>query len=373
MELTERVEVMEMEGLFQTERDFELIRFQITELEALILQLKTSLNGSSSTIQTLYQEIYRISTMVRQLEVYDQNNVLATRREAAALQKQLEDCENNLTTSNQPSLPPVDYGTCGHGPIANISKPYLLQQNLIGAGHKYGGWGKDSKLGSEQSPFWVAPLSTKGHIMYYIYLYNSYNDLLIYKHNIQKRPSYSGQGSGMIMYNKVLYYNCYESRNICKYNTNTNVLDQVVLQNAAYNNHFSYAATSYQDIDLAADEYGLWVLYATEKLGGRLLISKLDASTLEVKQTWTTSVYKPGVSNAFMACGVLYTTRIYNTNMEEIFYMYDTNTGNEGSLSILVEKMAGTMDSLSYNPNDHMLYMYNDGFLAMYYITFMAK
>ncbi|XP_068103962.1 olfactomedin-4-like [Hyperolius riggenbachi] len=371
--LTQHVEMMELGGLSYTERDLDLIKFQITELEILIEQLKISLAGSSTTIETLYQEIYRISTMVRQLEVYDQNNVLATRREAAALQKQLEDCEKNLTTSNQPSLPPVDYGSCDHGPITNVSKPFLVQQNILGSSYRYGGWGKDSKLGADQSSFWVSPLSTNARTMDYIYLYASYNDLLIFKYNVQKSPSPYGQGGGMIMYNKVLYYNCYDSKKLCKYSINTGVVDQVVLQNAAYNNRFSYAATSWQDIDLAADEDGLWVIYASEEMGGKILISKLDASSMEVKQTWTTSVYKPGVTNAFMACGILYATRIYNTKTEEIFYMYDTNTGREGPLSVHLEKMSGTMHSLSYNPNDRKLYMYNDGFLVTYYLTFRTK
>ncbi|XP_068103961.1 olfactomedin-4-like [Hyperolius riggenbachi] len=374
-DLAKRVQIMELGGISYTELDFELIKLEIQELEALIMQLKTSLNGSNTIVETLYQEIHNISIMVGQLEIYDKNNVLVIRREVAALQKRLEECQQNHTRPNVPALPPGDYGSCKHGLISNISKPYLVQQNLFGSSYKYGGWGKDSKLKADQNRFWVAPLNTDGRIMEYIYLYASYNDLLIYKHNTYKRlPSNRyGQGGGMIMFNNGMYYNCYNSRNICKYNLNTDVLEQAALKDAAYNNRFSYSSTSYQDIDLTADEDGLWVLYATEEMGGKIIISQIDATTLELKQTWTTSIYKPGISNAFMACGVLYATRTYNTKTEEIFYMYDTNTGKEGNLNILVEKMAGTMHSLSYNPNEHMLYMYNDGFLVSYYVTFMAK
>ncbi|XP_077344854.1 olfactomedin-4-like [Lithobates pipiens] len=374
--LTKRVEAMEKGGLSFTELDFELIKLEIKEMENVILQLKTSLNGSNVIVETLYQEISNISIMVSQLEVYDNNNVLVIRREIAELQKRLEECQQNNTKPNlPPNLSPAHYGTCDHGHIVNISKPYVVQQNLLGANYKSGGWGKDSLLGAEQNTFWVAPLTTDIRMMNNIYRYASYNDLLLYKYTAYTSLTSSnyGQGAGMIMYNDTMYYNCYNSNNLCKYNMKTKVAERLALRDATYNNRFSYSSTPWQDIDFAADEEGLWVIYATEKEGGKILISKLVANTLEVKQTWSTSLYKPGVTNAFMVCGVLYATRIYRTKMEEIFYMYDTKTGKEENLSIPVEKMKDTMHSLSYNPNDHKLYMYSEGFMFTYDLTFLPN
>ncbi|PIO25432.1 hypothetical protein AB205_0097830 [Aquarana catesbeiana] len=373
--LTRRVEAMEKGGLSYTELDFELIKLEIKEMENIILQLKTSLNGSNVIVDTLYQEISNISVMVSQLEVYDNNNVLVIRREIAELQKRLEECQQNNSKPNLPSLPPAHYGTCDHGHIVNISKPYVVQQNLLGASYKSGGWGKDSLLGADQNTFWVAPLSTDIRTMNYIYRYASYNDLLLYKYTASANliGSNYGQGAGMIMYNNTMYYNCHNSNNLCKSNMKTNVVERLALRDATYNNRFSYSSTPWQDIDLAADEEGLWVIYATEKEGGKIVIGKLVANTLEVKQTWSTSLYKPGVTNAFMVCGVLYATRIYRTKMEEIFYMYDTKTGKEENLSIPIEKMMDTMHSLSYNPNDHKLYMYSEGFLFTYDLTFLPN
>ncbi|XP_018429209.1 PREDICTED: olfactomedin-4-like [Nanorana parkeri] len=374
-DLSRRVKIMENGGLSYSELDFELIKLEIKEMEGMILQLRTSINGSSVIVETLYQEIRNISIMVSQLEVYDKNNVLVIRREIADLQKRLEECQQNSSKPNLPSLPPAHYGTCDHGPIGNISKPEIVHQNLNGANYKSGGWGKDSLLGADQNTVWVAPLNTDRRLMNYVYTYPSYNNLLLYKHSVTKSLSSAsyGQGGGMIMYNNTMYYNCYNSNNLCKYNMITNVVERLVLRDATYNNRFSYASTPWQDIDLAADEEGPWVIYATEQEGGKILISKLNATTLEVKQTWSTSLYKPGVTNAFMVCGVLYATRIYRTNMEEIFYMYDTKTGKEENLSIPIEKMMDTMHSLSYNPNDHKLYTYIDGFLFTYDVTFLPK
>ncbi|XP_069602735.1 olfactomedin-4-like [Ranitomeya imitator] len=372
--LTKRVELMEMGGLSYTELDFELVKLEIREMEALILQLKTSMNGTNVLVEALYLEIRNISIMVNQLEVYDKNNVLVIRREMAALRKRLEDCEKNQTTrpTPNPPLPPVDYGKCGHGGIVNISKPLVVQLNFWGVSYKSGGWGSDSFLGADQGMQFVAPLYTDVREMRVIRYYETYDDLLIYKHKEEKSTPVSGQGGGMIMYNKSLYYNCHNSQNLCKLNIPTNTVERKVLADAAYNNRFSYSSTAWQDIDFAGDEDGLWVIYTTEADGGNIRIGKVNGTTLELMQTWSTTQYKRGATNAFMVCGVLYVTRSLSTKKEEIFYMYDTKTSKETYLSVRFDKMMDNMHSLSYNPNDHKLYMYNDAYLLTYDLIFKA-
>ncbi|XP_075042053.1 olfactomedin-4-like [Mixophyes fleayi] len=372
--LTRRVEFMEMGGVSYTELDFELLKLEIRQLQSLVGELRSSLTGSNENVEALYVEIHNMFIMVTQLEKYDKNNVLSVRREIVSLQKRLDECKRNKTMFT-PSQ--VDYGTCDHGGIVNISKPFVVQLNWQGFSYKYGGWGRDSLLGADQSDQWVAPLNTDARMMNTLRFYPSYNDLLVYANYIEKTLQISsnyancGQGAGMIMFNKTMYYNCYNSRNLCKFNRLTNVVERLTLTDATYTNRFSYSSSAWQDIDLASDEEGLWVIYATEQKGGNMLIGKLDATSLMVKQTWSTSQYKRGVTNAFIVCGVLYATRTLNTRKEEIFYMYDTKTNEEGYLSIQFDKMMENVQSLSYNPNDHKLYMYNDGYLMTYDLGFM--
>ncbi|XP_075690562.1 olfactomedin-4-like [Rhinoderma darwinii] len=378
--LTKRVEVMEMGGLSYTELDFELVKLEIKEMEALILQLKTSMNGTNVLVEALYLEINNISITVNQLEVFDKNNVLAVRREVAALQKRLEDCEKNQTRSQaNPSLSAANYGKCDHGEIVNISKPLGVQLNWLGFNNKYGGWGSDSFLGADQGVQWVAPLNTDARMMNTLRFYSSYNDLLIYKHKEEKVLQIwagyydyknCGQGGGMIMFNNSLYYNCYNTQNLCKLNIQTNAVERRLISGAAFNNRFPYSSSDWQDIDFASDEDGLWVIYATEADSGNMHISKVNATSLELKETWSTTQFKRGVTNAFIVCGVLYATRPLSTKKEEIFYMYDTKTRKESHLSVQLDKMTENVQSLSYNPNDHKLYMYNDGYLVTYDLTF---
>ncbi|XP_075042054.1 olfactomedin-4-like [Mixophyes fleayi] len=376
--LTRRVEVIEMGGASYTELDFELLKLEIREMESLVIKLRESFDGSNTLVETLFVEIHNISVMVNHLESYDKNNVLAVRREIAALRKRLEECEKHQA---KPTPPQTNYGSCNHGGILNISKPFVVQLNWLGFNYRFGGWGKDSFSSANQDVHWVAPLATDARMMNILRFYPTYDDLLLYKRptdkSLPKTLSYNnidystcGQGGGMIMFNNSMYYNCYNSRDICKLNVDTNGVERKTLTDATFNNRFSYASSIWQDIDLASDENGLWVIYSTEKDSGNIVISKLNSTSLNVEKTWSTSQYKNGVTNTFMVCGVLYATRALNTRKEEIFYMFDTNTEKEGQLSITFDKMMENVQSLSYNPNDHKLYMYNDGYQVSYDLFF---
>ncbi|CAI9544350.1 unnamed protein product [Staurois parvus] len=371
--LTRRVQIMQMGRVAYTELEFELIKTEITQMEAIVQELRASLNGSNEKVEALYAEVHNISVTVNQLENYDKNNVLAVRREIASLQRRLEECKHNQTQQSPFQVEYGKFGSCEHGGIMNISKPLVVQLNWRGSGYKAGGWGKDSFFGSTEKGYWASMLENNA-LNYFssVRLYNSYDDLLLYKNYQDKTASDSGNGAGMILYNNSLYYNCYNSRDICKHNMVTNKLERKTLPNAAYNNRFPYSFSQYQDIDMASDENGLWVLFSTEEAQGNMVIGKLNSSTLELIKTWTTTVYKPSMSNAFMACGTMYATRVTNTRQEEIFYMYDTNTEKEARISISMDKMTDNIQSLSYNPNDHKLYVMSEAYETEYAVFFKS-
>ncbi|XP_066477460.1 olfactomedin-4-like [Tiliqua scincoides] len=369
--LTIRIEHMEMSSVSYTKLDFELIRVEISEMDILVSQLKTSLTGSNVIVEQLYEEIKNLSLIVNKLESLDKHNILAIRREIVALQAKLKECEahrNQSTPSHY--FPP---GNCTHGGIVNISQPYVIQLNWRGFSYKYGAWGKYTSPNSPgKELFWVAPLNTDGRLLEYYRLHNSYDDLLLFRAR-EYRIAY-GAGSGTAVYNNYMYFNVYGTRDMAKLDLNTNreVLRKT-LPDAAFNNRFSYAGVSWQDFDFAVDESGLWVIYSTEASTGNIVISKLNETTLDVISTWQTRQYKPSVSNAFIVCGVLYATRPVNTRKEEIFYTYDTSTGREGRISIVVDKVLETIQSINYSPIDQNLYVYNDAYLVQYNLIFQPK
>ncbi|XP_064330600.1 olfactomedin-4 [Phalacrocorax carbo] len=369
LNLTIRVEHMEISGVSFTELDFQLLKVEISDLERLVTQLKSSLGGSNVIIEQIYLEITNLTILVNELESLDKNNILAIRRQIVSLQNRLKECEES---KNQTTVPPYfPAGSCTHRGLLNVSQPYIVKLNWRGFSYQYGSWGRDySPSDPEKEVYWVAPLNTDGRYLEYYRIYSSFDNLLLFKPMYESRISY-GQGSGVALYKNYMYYHAYSSRNMVKHDlkTNTMVLRKE-LPGAAINNRFSYAGVSWQDMDFAVDESGLWVIYSTEQSMGNIVISKINETTLDVLNTWQTRQYKPSVSNAFMLCGVLYATRPMNTRKEEIFYMYDTSTGQEARVSVVLDKKLDTIQSINYNPTDQKLYIYNDGYLLRYDVTF---
>nr|XP_009941116.1 PREDICTED: olfactomedin-4 [Opisthocomus hoazin] len=369
LNLTIRVEKMEKTSVSYTELDFQLLKVEIVDLERLVTKLKSSLVGSNVIVEQIYLEISNLTILVNELESLDKNNILEIRRQIVSLQNRLKEGEESTNkTTVPPYFPP---GSCIHRGLLNVSQPYIVKLNWRGASYKYGSWGRDySPSNPEEEVYWVAPLNTDGRYLEYYRIYNSFDNLLLFKPTYERRIVY-GEGSGAALYNNFLYYQAHSSNQMVKHDFKTNtVVLRKTLPNAATGNRFSYAGVSWQDIDFAVDESGLWVIYSTENSMGNIVISKLNETTLDVINTWQTRQYKPSASNAFILCGVLYATRPVSTRKEEIFYMYDTTTGQEGRISIIMDKKLDTIQSIDYNPTDQKLYVYNDGYLLRYDTTF---
>ncbi|XP_072710308.1 olfactomedin-4 [Ciconia boyciana] len=369
LNITIRVEHMEQTSVSYTELDFQLLKLEISDLERLVTQLKSSLVGSNVIVEQIYLEITNLTILVNELESLDKNNILAIRRQIVSLQNRLKECEESTNkTTVPPYFPP---GSCIHRGLLNVSQPYIVKLNWRGFSYKYGSWGRDySPSNPEEEVYWVAPLNTDGRYLEYYRIYSSFDNLLLFKPMYESRITY-GEGSGAALYNNYLYYHAYNSGNMVKHDLKTNsMVLRKHLPDAVTGNRFSYAGVSWQAIDFAVDESGLWVIYSTENSMGNIVISKLNETTLDVLNTWQTRQYKPSVSNAFMVCGVLYATRPMNTRKEELFYMYDTSTGQEGRISVIMDKKLDTIQSIDYSPTDQSLYVYNDGYLLRYDVTF---
>uniref|UniRef100_A0A8D0UQM7 Olfactomedin-like domain-containing protein n=1 Tax=Sus scrofa TaxID=9823 RepID=A0A8D0UQM7_PIG len=352
LNLTVRIEKIEQDTISYTELDFELIKIEVREMEKLIQRLKVGFVGST--------------VIIDQLEVEVRNEIPSH----GLIIKSLWGASHLKPGRSPPPSPAL----CTHGGVVNVSKPAIVQLNWLGFSYKYGAWGRDY---SPQLPgkglYWVAPLNTNGRTLQNYRLYNTLDDLLLYRYMQDYYISY-GQGSGIAVYNNNMYVNWYNTRNIARVNLATNRVEVTqTLPQAAYNNRFSYANVGWQDIDLAVDENGLWVIYATEASTGNIVISKLNDTTLAVLNTWHTKQYKPSVSNAFMVCGVLYATRTLSTRAEEIFYYFDTNTGQEGRLAIVMQKVQETLQSINYHPYEQKLFVYNDGYLLNYDLFFQPQ
>ncbi|XP_035293114.1 olfactomedin-4 [Cricetulus griseus] len=355
---------------------FNLLRLKLDGAQELAAQLqaKAGVSGAMELIHQLQNQVTNASLALKLLADSDYHSFHTLQEEVDILEGRLSECEREKEqeqSSRYPGPPPAP-GSCTHGGLQKVGRPLVLKLNWRGLQYKAGAWGRDSAPNPSSSLYWVSPLRADGRYFDYYRLHKSYDDLVLLKHYEQWKMGY-GDGSGNTVYKNFMYFNYYGTRDMAKVDLSSNTLVlRRSLPGATYNNRFSYAAVPWTTLDFAGDEKGLWVLYATEESKGNLVISRLNDSTLEVEQTWYTSQYKPALSGAFMACGVLYALRSLSTRQEEIFYAYDTTTSLEYRLSIRLDKMLETLHGINYCPWDHKLYVYNDGFLINYDLTFLT-
>ncbi|XP_028251750.1 olfactomedin-4 [Parambassis ranga] len=366
IKLTEKIEKIEKNPDDYNEADLEELKVEIKQVEALIKELQISINSSTTIFGSMRIEITSMEQVLIRLEkTYDKNVVLKTRREYIKVQLQLEECERRHQEIFNPNI-----GSCAHTGIIRVSKPYVTQLNAhLSASQIFGGWGKDSKpLPDRESMYWYSGHTSASIVD--IRFYTNYKNLILrnpFQHNTLKN-GWAGTGNNFIIRDNTLYYQINNPFSMAKVNFTDMTYTYRVISKASPN--FSYSHSPSQNFDFAADETGLWVTYATEESGGRMVIARIHEASFGVEEEWQTSVYKPGVSNAFMVCGVLYAVRTIDMQHEEIFYKYDTKTKQESYISVPFERFQEKYSNLDYNPTDQKLYMYNGGYYVNYHLWF---
>ncbi|XP_012722967.2 olfactomedin-4 [Fundulus heteroclitus] len=362
-------------SLFVIENEMVAIRHLMDKLN------RTTLEYQVLTADTI-QQLEDLKFEMIKLEKFDTMKVVMGRRVNRHLESALETCMSGVNSTVAPTQ--ELYGTCERGPLRNITGPVINTQGEFSGSYAYGAWGRDPKpeAGKERW-YWMVPLTTSqyGH---YVRFYSSLNALIIgvsNPGNIQISPSNPTtntiQGPNNVLYGGALYYNCYNQDAVCRFNLTTKTVTNVKLpKGTRYNSksNFCHLETCFllTDLDLITDESGVWVVYTTTQALGNLVLSKVEETEPpSLGKTWTTSVYKRSVSNTFMACGVLYATRYINTNMEEVFYSFDTTTGMENfKVGIFINKVSPNIYSLNYSPVDQMLYVYSDAKMVSYKALF---
>uniref|UniRef100_A0A673G621 Olfactomedin-4-like n=1 Tax=Sinocyclocheilus rhinocerous TaxID=307959 RepID=A0A673G621_9TELE len=289
------------------------------------------------------------------------------------MKSRLRNLNNRVQTCK--TIPEDFRSTCHQRIMSNISSPVVTKLNSFSKSYISGAWGREAKRDSKER-YWEHSLVSGHKHGNTIRMYNSYEDFMASKNykDEQIASSYSHknavQGSGTILYDNTVFYQCYSTAEICSFNITTQASKRVQLVGAGIDNKFPfcyYSCRDWTDIDLEADQDAVWVIYATEENHGNIVVSRLDPLALNITHTWKTQLFKRSVTSTFMMCGVLYATRFVNTYQEEVFYAFDTTTGQEiNTLSLPFEKVSAGIANLNYNPVDRRLYMYNDGYLLAY-------
>lgn len=255
-------------------------------------------------------------------------------------------------------------GSCGEITWVGEPRTYRKADNIAG---KYGVWMRDPEPVSPFNQDTIWRINTVGADIRQVFEYENLDQLVKgYPTKVYVVPR-SMESNGAVIYKGSLYYVRRKSRIIVKYDFKTETIAiQKELPDAGYHGQHPYSWGGYTDIDLAVDELGLWAIYSTDKTKGSIVISQLNPKTLEVKQSWETTIRKNSVANAFMACGTLYTVASYSSTSTTINFAYDTHTGVQKQINVPFKNQYGYGSMVDYNPKEKKIYGWDNYNMVSY-------
>ncbi|XP_078500957.1 adhesion G protein-coupled receptor L2 isoform X4 [Lissotriton helveticus] len=251
---------------------------------------------------------------------------------------------------------------------AIVDSPYIYE-----AEQKAGAWCKDPLQAADKIYFMPWTPYRTDTLVEYASLEDFQNSRQTTTYKLPNRVD----GTGFVVYDGAVFFNKERTRNIVKFDLRTRIKSgEAIINYANYHDTSPYRWGGKTDIDLAVDENGLWVIYATEQNNGMIVISQLNPYTLRFEATWETKYDKRAASNAFMICGVLYVVRsVYQDNESEtgknaIDYIYNTKLNREESVDIPFPNQYQYIAAVDYNPRDNQLYVWNNNFILRYSLEF---
>ncbi|XP_078532696.1 adhesion G protein-coupled receptor L3 isoform X8 [Lissotriton helveticus] len=254
-----------------------------------------------------------------------------------------------------------------------LLKGVYQSEHLFESDHQSGAWCKDPLQASDKiyympwTPYRTDTLTE----------YSSKDDFIAGRPTTTYKLPHRVDGTGFVVYDGALFFNKERTRNIVKFDLRTRIKSgEAIIASANYHDTSPYRWGGKSDIDLAVDENGLWVIYATEQNNGKIVISQLNPYTLRIEGTWDTAYDKRSASNAFMICGILYVVKsVYEDDDNEatgnkIDYIYNTDQSKDGYVDIAFPNSYQYIAAVDYNPRDNLLYVWNNYHVVKYSLDF---
>ncbi|XP_063795063.1 adhesion G protein-coupled receptor L2 isoform X12 [Pseudophryne corroboree] len=252
-----------------------------------------------------------------------------------------------------------------------VDSPYIFE-----AEQKAGAWCKDPLQAADKIYFMPWTPYRTDTLTEYASLQDFQNGRQTTTYKLPNRVD----GTGFVVYDGAVFFNKERTRNIVKFDLRTRIKSgEAIINYANYHDTSPYRWGGKTDIDLAVDENGLWVIYATEQNNGMIVISQLNPYTLRFEATFETAYDKRAASNAFMICGILYVVRsVYQDNESEtgknsIDYIYNTKLDRGESVDIPFPNQYQYITAVDYNPRDNQLYVWNNNFILRYSLEFILQ
>ncbi|XP_034733109.1 olfactomedin-like protein 3B [Etheostoma cragini] len=242
------------------------------------------------------------------------------------------------------------------------------------------------RVGSPKGMWTRDPMSSKVYIFNEtsgdsVYQFNSVRDFsrspgITSSRQISLPSEWSGSGSAV--YNSYLYY-IQQAADMDMQVVKYDLLSGSVTDLAMFpvESHATVYSLNPETVaDLAADDEGLWLLYANSDSEPNINLAKMDPATLDIEQIWDTRCPRENAEAAFVVCGTVYV--VYNTRLASrsrvqcLFDVNDMVISQEAPL-IYFPRRYGAHASLKYNPEERQLYGWDDGYQIIYRLTMKRK
>ncbi|XP_034071378.1 myocilin-like [Gymnodraco acuticeps] len=386
---------------------------RLTLLEALVTRLLAGEDGGAGTgprakgeeeVQEAYSQVTRERNQLQQDKELLSRQVQELQRRLAELSQEAETlsqrpCQQTHTSGakqreNRPASDPAyDLGNGAYqemkAEVTEVPASQLIPEgspNFTGCGElqsvgdpvlhkkadsitgKYGVWLQDPEpQGPNYNNKTVWRIDTVGKDVRQVFAYEDMDQLsqgFPMKVLVLPEPM---ESTGATMYRGSLYYQRKRSRSLIRYDlTSERLASRLELPHAGFHGQHPYSWGGYTDIDLAADEQGLWAIYSTNTAKGAIVISKLDPESLEVKRSWETNIRKNTVANAFIVCGRLYTVGSYTAPNTTINYVFDTATGMGRAVSVPFKNKYRYNSMVDYNHAQRKLFAWDNFHMVTY-------
>ncbi|CAG9531304.1 unnamed protein product [Cercopithifilaria johnstoni] len=285
-------------------------------------------------------------------------------------------CLLNITIPSEADIPPISTeiayieGATAHCYLNDVGKPiFHAHSNTY-----FGSWMRDAypQNGQDMMKRWMTKHFQGDTVEEYL----DEGDMRRQRIFVTHQMPYLYDGTNLIFFNGSIYFHRAGTPKIGKYELNSKVYDEVLIdKHAAHggNNYLFNLSMNY--FDLAVDENALWVLfhYEDEEF---LSVSKLDIGNLTIYETWNlTLINHTEVANGFVVCGVLYLVRSSYELKSEIAIAYDLYRNKYRKPNIHWINPYRNANMIAYNPYDKRIYIYDHGYLLTVpaRITWTAK
>ncbi|XP_033972686.1 gliomedin [Trematomus bernacchii] len=176
------------------------------------------------------------------------------------------------------------------------------------------------------------------------------------------------QGCGHTVHNGSFYYHIAGTSSIARFDFHTKRLHTLTIENALYHNLAYLLHNSKTYFKLAADENGLWLIFASS-VDESITVAQLDPKTFSVTSYINTTYPRTKAGNAFIACGVLYVT---DTKDARVTFAFDLLKGKPVNVTFDLRSPGGVLAMLSYSPKDRHLYVWDQGHVRLYVVHFIS-